>query len=178
AALSVKLGNRTAARVYLSSIDERALEGTPAKRYALLAAQSAEIENLKPMLEGYPDAELVAIVAERAWREGAYGLYHEARRLSGSETKDWKETTAAYLATGMRLDPDKAQSSDPKIIALSSAPQPSVYYAKDLRPLLETSAKVAGLAVTLTPMVQSDANPPSSPSPAGNDNQTENEQAL
>jgi tetratricopeptide (TPR) repeat protein len=176
--LSVGFGDRTAARIYLGAIEERELTDRDARTFHKLAAHAAEIEDLKAVLLAYPEPDVIAIVEERAWREGAYGLYKQARLLTGETPSGWKEPTAAYLATGSRLAESETQPEDPRLKALSSAPQPSVYHASDLRPLLETSAKVADLAVTLTPMGHGDGKSSSGPASAGEGVQSENEQAL
>lgn len=150
ARLMLRLEDRREARRYLFAIPRQELTEDEASEYARLEAFSAEIEDLKPILERGAARDVIRIVAQRAWDAEVYGLYAEARRIA-DDGQSWKEPTAEYLATGRRVELIGLLSNpDPRLKALSAAPKPSVYHADDLRPLLEPSAEVVDLAVTLT----------------------------
>lgn len=169
--LMIKFEDIEASRNYLAAVPRQSLSEASKERFARLEAQSMEIEKLNVLLAPGARREIVTIVAERAWTEGAYGLYSAARRYMADQPS-WRDPAAAYLSRGERLDRQLAGGEpDPRLKALSSAPKPSVYHAEDLRPLLEPSAEVVGLAVTLTRIGQELSEAPAEAAPADDDGQ-------
>jgi hypothetical protein len=153
AELMVAFGDRPRARAFLDAIPRTGLKDENFARFEEMQARSLEVEDLKPLLDAGARQDVIAIIAERAWAEEAYGLYAQARQL-GAPVKSWREPAAEYLARGERIDPATLRADDPRLVALSPDPKPSVYDANDLRPLLRPSAEVAGLAVNLTQIGQ------------------------
>lgn len=147
--LMIAFDDRIRARGYLAAVPRQRLAQKDRELFDRLEARSIDVEDLHTLLEPGARRDVVAIVAERAWEEEAYGLYALAQRLYPEEA-GWKLPAAQYLARGERIDSAAERTGDPRVRALSSVQKPSVYHAEDLRPLLEPSAEVAGLAVTLT----------------------------
>jgi len=153
-AIMIRFGRRDAARSFLKSVSKQSLEPEIRETYDKLEARALEVEQLASLVQPGVRRDVLKIIGERAWAEEAYGLYTLARSYS-DEPETWKEPTADYLAKGTRVSPDDmVASTDVRYRALSSAPQPSIYYADDLRPLLDPSAEVVGLASTLTQIGQ------------------------
>lgn len=154
AQLMIDFKERPAARGFLAEIPRQSLTGVDVETFAKLEARSVEVDALKSLLGPGIRREVLAIILDRSWKAEAYGLYEAARAYSDT-APTWKDPTASYLARGERLDREANDSAtDPRLKALSSAPKPSVYYANDLRPLLDPSAEVAGLRATLTQIGQ------------------------
>lgn len=154
AEMMISFDNLPAARRFLSGVQSETLDDEQRLRFARLQAQSAPVEQLTNLLGPGIRRDVLGIIINRAWKEGAYGLYTEARRYADADDT-WRDPTAAYLARGDRLDREQSlQEDDVRLRALSSAPKLLVYHAEDLRPLLEPSVEVAELAANLTQIGQ------------------------
>lgn len=154
AAIMIRFDRRAEARSFIGSVSTQQLSDEDRSLYDMLEARALEVEQLAGLVRPGVRRDVLTVIGDRAWAEEAYGLYGLARSFS-DEPQTWREPAADYLAQGTRVQPDEMlTSTDPRYRALSSAPKPSIYYADDLRPLLDPSAEVVGLASTLTQIGQ------------------------
>ena len=154
AAMMLIFDDKSAARSFLAAVPRQSLTDEDRQHFTRMQARSARVEDLASLLGPGIRRDVLAIITERAWEEEAYGLFNAARRYA-DEGETWRDPAAAYLARGERMNRDELEENeDARLRVLSSAPKPSVYHAEDLRPLLEPSAEVVGLAATLTQIGQ------------------------
>jgi hypothetical protein len=165
AKLSLAYGDRQGILDHLSQVPRQGLTARERLDLAVMEAEGAKIEELMAFLIPGVHSDVVDVIARRAWKAEAYGLFAAARSFE-TEGRSWREPAAAYLSSGARLTAEEeAAAKDTRTKVLAATPQPSVYHADDLRPLLSPSAEVADLALSLTRIGQELSE--NTPAPSG-----------
>lgn len=102
---------------------------------------------------------VAAAIAQEAWRQGLWRVYHAAAAGAGDSTLPEfpRRIAAAYLARGARLaaDAENDFSDQPILAALAAAEKVEAASAADLRALLAG----AGAVLALEPLLSPSANP-------------------